>query len=131
MIAGTQKEAGAQVYDWCLSADRKQCRLVEAYVNQAAILAPLTGPVVQEFVPQLLEFADITRVEVYGHLGPKAGQKRGGPGRSDLRASLGDESLTQAATGVPMRYAIWGVGRVSQAGRAASGKGSTEGRRVR
>jgi quinol monooxygenase YgiN len=74
MIAGTQKEPGALGYDWCLSGDRRQCRLVETYVDAHAVLAHLTGPVVQELVPKLLEVSDITGFEVYGDPGPQATQ---------------------------------------------------------
>jgi len=72
MIADTQKEAGAIGYDWCLSSDRKQCRLVETYVDANAVAAHLTGPVVQELVPKLLEVSSISGFEVYGDPGPKA-----------------------------------------------------------
>jgi quinol monooxygenase YgiN len=80
MIAGTQKEPGALEYDWCLSADRRQCRLVETYVDANAVLAHLTGPVVQELVAKLLEVSSLSRFEVYGDPGAKAAEMLTGLG---------------------------------------------------
>lgn len=74
MIDGTRKETGALGYDWCLSADRRQCRLVETYTDANAVLRHLTGPVVRELVPKLLEVATLSGFEVYGDPGPKAAQ---------------------------------------------------------
>ena len=54
MIVGTQKEPGALGYDWYLSGDRRLCRILETYADADAVLAHLTGPVVQEFVPKIL-----------------------------------------------------------------------------
>ena len=80
MIAGSKKEAGTLGYDWCLSADRSRCRLVETYADADAVLAHLTGPVVQELVPKLLEASSISGFEVYGDPGPKAAQMLAGFG---------------------------------------------------
>jgi quinol monooxygenase YgiN len=80
MLAGTQKEPGALGYDWCLSADRRQCRLVETYEDSNAVLAHLTGPVVQELVPKLLDVSSISGFEVYGDPGPKAAEMLTGLG---------------------------------------------------
>jgi quinol monooxygenase YgiN len=80
MIAGTQKEPGAVGYDWCLSSDRKRCRIVETYADQNAVLAHLTSPVVQELVPKLLQTATLNRFEVYGDPGPKAAEILAGVG---------------------------------------------------
>ena len=74
MIAGTQKEPGTLGYDWCLSSDRKRCRLVETYADANAVLAHIMGPVVQELVPKMRETATITGFEVYGDPGPKASE---------------------------------------------------------
>jgi quinol monooxygenase YgiN len=74
MNAGTQKELGALAYDWCLSGDRKRCRLIETYADQNAVLAHITGPVVQQLVPKLLETANLDRFEVCGDPGPKAAE---------------------------------------------------------
>lgn len=80
MIAGSQKEPGTLAYDWYLSGDRKRCRIVETYADANAVLAHLTGPVVQELVPKILEVSSISAFEVYGDPGPKAGEMLAGLG---------------------------------------------------
>ncbi len=72
MIAGSQKEPGALGYDWCLSSDRRRCRILETYADANAVLAHLTGPVGQEFLPTILEASSINRFEVYGDPDAKA-----------------------------------------------------------
>jgi quinol monooxygenase YgiN len=72
MTVGSQKEHGTIGYEWCFSKDRKQCRLLESYVDANAVLAHLSGPVVQEWVPKIQQYSSIARVEVYGNPGPKA-----------------------------------------------------------
>ena len=72
MLAGSREEPGTLVYDWCLSSDRRQCRLLEAHASADAVLAHLMGPVVQEYVPRLLGVSSLTSFEVYGDPGPKA-----------------------------------------------------------
>ena len=72
MLAATRNEPGALGYDWCLSNDRRQCRLLETYANADAVVAHLTGPVVQEYVPKVLTVAALNRFEVYGDPGTKA-----------------------------------------------------------
>ncbi len=74
MVAGSEAEAGTLVYEFCLSDDRKRCRLVEKYVDADATVAHLTGPVVLELVPKLLEVSTISGFEVYGDPGPKAAE---------------------------------------------------------
>jgi quinol monooxygenase YgiN len=68
MLAATRREPGALGYDWYLSSDRRHCRLLETYADADAVVAHLTGPVVQEAVPKLPAVA----FEVYGDPGPKA-----------------------------------------------------------
>jgi len=72
MLAATRNEPGALGYDWCLSSDRRQCRLLETYANADAVVAHLTGPVVQEYVPKVLTVAALNSFEVYGDPGTKA-----------------------------------------------------------
>ncbi len=72
MAAESQKEPGTIAYEWFLSADRARWRLFEAYVDANAVLAHLTGPVVQELVPKLLETGSATGFEIYGDPGPEA-----------------------------------------------------------
>jgi len=71
MIELTRKEPGTIVYDWYLSGDRASCRLLEAYVDGPAVVKHLTGPVVRELVPKLLQSSKITGFEVYGDPGPE------------------------------------------------------------
>jgi quinol monooxygenase YgiN len=72
MLAATRREPGALGYDWYLSSDRRHCRLLETYADADAVVAHLTGPVVQESVPKLLAVATLNSFEVYGDPGPKA-----------------------------------------------------------
>jgi quinol monooxygenase YgiN len=74
MIADSQKEPGTLGYDWFLSSDRRRCRIVETYADANAVLAHLTGRVVQELVPKLLGASSLTGFEVYGEPGPNAAQ---------------------------------------------------------
>jgi len=85
MIAGTKKEPGALGYDWCLNADRTQCRLVETYVDANAVSAHLTGPVVTDLVPKLLQTCSLTGFEVYGDPGAKASEILAGLGANVFR----------------------------------------------
>jgi quinol monooxygenase YgiN len=80
MIAGTLKEPGALVYDFFLSADRKRCRLLETYADANAVLAHLTGPVVQQLVPKILETSSLSSFEVYGDPGAEAAKMLAGVG---------------------------------------------------
>ena len=86
MIAGSQMEPGTLGYDWFLSEDRKRCRIVEHFADGNAALAHLTGPVVQQLVPHMLESAEITRFEVYGDPGPQASHMLAGIGAEVFRA---------------------------------------------
>jgi hypothetical protein len=63
-----------------LSSDRRRCRILETYADANAVLAHLTGPVVQELVPNILKASSITRFEVYGDPGPEASRMLAGFG---------------------------------------------------
>lgn len=69
MVAVSEQEPGTLGYHFVLSADRKRCRLVEGYVDAAAITAHFNGPAVQQWVPQLIKVATPTRMEIYGDPG--------------------------------------------------------------
>jgi quinol monooxygenase YgiN len=69
MVAVSKQEAGTLNYKFYLSADRKQCRLVEGYTGQAAITEHFQGRTVQHFVPQLVQFCTPKRMEFYGDPG--------------------------------------------------------------
>jgi quinol monooxygenase YgiN len=79
MLAATRKEP-ALGYDWCLNSDRRHCRLLETYANADAVVAHLTGPVVQEYVPKVLAVAALNSFEVYGDPGPTASAMLAGVG---------------------------------------------------
>lgn len=74
MVADTEKEPGALTYDWFLSKDRKQCRLIETYADANAAFAHSNGPVVQVLVPKMLENSTLTSFKVYGDPGAKAAE---------------------------------------------------------
>ena len=71
MVAESEQEPGTIGFHFVLSADRTRCRLVEGYVDAAAITAHFNGPAVQQFVPQMLQVATPTRMEIYGDPGPQ------------------------------------------------------------
>lgn len=104
MIVGSQHEAGTLVYEFCLSADRKRCRLVEKYIDADAVLSHLTGPVVQELVPKALELATISGFEVYGNPGPKAAEILAGFGAEIFESwhgfSRGESSVSSGSSRV-------------------------------
>ena len=72
MLAATRNEPGTLGYDWCLSADRTRCRLLETYADANAVMAHMTGPAVRELVTKLLEVSSVNSFEVYGNPGPEA-----------------------------------------------------------
>ena len=71
MVAVSESEPGTLGYHFLLSADRTRCRLVEGYTDAGAITAHFNGPAVQNYVPQLLQVATPTRMEIYGDPGPQ------------------------------------------------------------
>ena len=71
MLAVSESEPGTLGYHFLLSADRTRCRLVEGYTDAGAITAHFNGPAVQNYVPQLLQVATPTRMEIYGDPGPQ------------------------------------------------------------
>lgn len=68
----TLREQGALVYEFFLSPDKTKCRVVEQYADGAAVLAHMTGPVIQTLVPKALEHASLERFSVFGDPGPEA-----------------------------------------------------------
>jgi quinol monooxygenase YgiN len=69
MVAVSEQEPGTLNYKFYLSADRVQCRLVEGYTDQNAILTHFKGPAVQTLVPQLVRHCTPKRMEFYGNPG--------------------------------------------------------------
>jgi quinol monooxygenase YgiN len=71
MVAVSEQEPDTLAYHFVLSADRKRCRLVEGYTDAAAIATHFAGPAVQQLVPQMMQMAGATRMEIYGDPGPQ------------------------------------------------------------
>jgi quinol monooxygenase YgiN len=71
MTDGSKAEPGTLGYEWFVSGDGRKFRLVETYVDAAAIEAHFTGPVVQQLVPRLAAISSVDGFEVYGDPGPK------------------------------------------------------------
>lgn len=89
MVAISEQESGTLGYHFVLSADRKTCRLVEGYADAAAITAHFNGPAVQQFVPQMLQVATPTRMEIYGDPGPQVAAMAGAFGAQIFTSYLG------------------------------------------
>ena len=72
MVETFEPEPGTLAYHFVLSADRKRCRLIQGYADQAAITAHwVDGPAVHRNMLQFHQVALPTRVEIYGDPGPK------------------------------------------------------------
>ena len=74
MTDGTRSEPGTLGYEWFVSSDGRKLRLVETYVDAAAIEAHFMGPVVQQLVPKLAAASSVDGFEVYGDPGPKVAE---------------------------------------------------------
>jgi quinol monooxygenase YgiN len=71
MTEASQSEPGTLGYEWFASQDGKSFRLVETYVDAAAVEAHFMGPVVQQSVPRLAALCKVDGFEIYGDPGPK------------------------------------------------------------
>jgi quinol monooxygenase YgiN len=80
MTEGSKAEPGTLGYEWFSSADNKRHRLVETYVDAAAIEAHFTGAVVQQMVPKLAAVCSVDALEIYGDPGAKVAEMAGGFG---------------------------------------------------
>lgn len=74
MTDGTKSEPGTLGYEWFVSGDGRKFRLVETYVDAAAIEAHFMGAVVQQLVPKLAAVCSVDGFEVYGDPGPKVAE---------------------------------------------------------
>jgi quinol monooxygenase YgiN len=63
-------EPGTLGYEWFSSPDNLRFRLVETYLDAAAIEAHFMGPAVQLWVPRLASVCAVTGFEIYGDPGP-------------------------------------------------------------
>ena len=89
MVAVSENEPGTLAYLFVLSADHTRCRLVEGYTDANAITAHFNGPAVQKYVPQLLQAATPTRMEIYGDPGPQVAAMAGAFGAEIFTAWQG------------------------------------------
>jgi quinol monooxygenase YgiN len=80
MTEVSESEPGTLVYDWFFEAEGRSCRLLEEYVDAAALTAHFAGAAVKELVPELVQFGGVSRFEVYGDPGPEAGAMAAGLG---------------------------------------------------
>jgi len=80
MTSGSQAEAGTLGYEWFAAGDGKRFRLVETYVDSAAVEAHFMGPVVHQLVPKLAALCTVDGFEIYGDPGPKVTEMAGGFG---------------------------------------------------
>jgi quinol monooxygenase YgiN len=80
MTDGARSEPGTLGYEWFVSRDGKQFRLVETYVDAHAVEAHFMGPVVQQLVPKLAAVCTVDGFEVYGDPGPKVAEMAAGFG---------------------------------------------------
>jgi len=85
IVTVSEQEPGTLAYHFVLSADRKRCRLVEGYADAAAITAHFARPAVQQLVPQMVQVATPTRMEIYGDPGPQV---------ASMAAAFGAEIFT-------------------------------------
>ena len=57
-------------YQWYFNADQSKCYTAEWQTSSESLLVHLQN--IGEVLPQVLQFADITRFEVFGNLNPQA-----------------------------------------------------------
>ena len=86
IVAECEQEPGTLGYHFVLSADRKRCRLVQGFADQAAVTEHwIHGRSVHQNIFQFNQVALPTRVEIYGDPGPKV---------AALAAAFGAEIFT-------------------------------------
>jgi quinol monooxygenase YgiN len=89
MTEVSKAEPGTLGYEWFASADGKRFRLVETYVDSAALEAHFLGPAVQQWVPKLVAVCKVNGFEIYGDPGPKVAEMAGGFGAVVFQYWLG------------------------------------------
>lgn len=80
MTEVSKAEPGTLGFEWFSSADGKQFKLVEAYVDAGALEAHFMGPSVQEWVPKLAALCKVTGFEIYGEPSKKVAEMASGFG---------------------------------------------------
>ena len=116
MTARCKGEPGTTGYEFFVSADRAQTRLVETYADARSALSHLTGPVVSELVPQLLESSSLQGFEVYGDPGPEATKILEGFGANSSRSGAARRLLSMPSK----RSAAHGGGTSTSTGSKSS-----------
>ena len=89
MTAVSKGEPGTMGYEWFASSDGKRFRLVETYVDAAAIEAHFMGAAVQVHVPNLMGCATVTGFEIYGDPGAKVTEMVSGFGADIFQYTMG------------------------------------------
>jgi quinol monooxygenase YgiN len=79
MTAASQAESGTLGYEWFASANGKHYRLLETYVDAAAVEAHFMG-LALKLVPKIAATCSVDLLEVYGDPGPKVVDMVGGFG---------------------------------------------------
>jgi quinol monooxygenase YgiN len=89
MTEATKAEPGTLGYEWFVKGDGKTFRLVETYVDAAAVEAHFMGPAVQEWVPKLAAVCTVDGFEIYGDPGPKVTAMAAGFGAVNFEYWMG------------------------------------------
>lgn len=58
-------EPGMIVYEWYLAADGKTCNIIEEYANAEALTAHSAGEVGKTIIPQLMQVAALSSLQVH------------------------------------------------------------------
>lgn len=66
-----RNEKGTLEYEWYLTDDGRICHLHERFADSDAMIEHLSGDIVSEVLPQLLEVADLTGFDVHGDPSPE------------------------------------------------------------
>jgi quinol monooxygenase YgiN len=75
MTEASKKEPGTMGYEWFADPGGRHYRLVETYVDAAAVEAHFAGPGVLEGVPKLVTTCQVVAFEFYGDPGPVVVEK--------------------------------------------------------
>ena len=89
MTTASAAEPGTLGYEWFAASDGKRFRLVETYVDAAAVEAHFMGLAVQQWVPKLAATCSVDGFEIYGDPGPKVAEMAGGFGAVIFQYWLG------------------------------------------
>jgi len=76
MIASTEGEDGALIYEWCFTEDESVCTIYERYRDSDAVLTHLAA--FSQFAERFLGAATPTRMTVMGHPNETALEKLSG-----------------------------------------------------